>query len=214
MERSQERVRSPVSEWSGDPDDKRVLDHELGELTASASKRPRLAAVLFALVRAFVPKAAIELGTCVGISCAYHAAALRLNGGGKLWSFEASNARSGIAGGVLDELGLADEAALVVGRFQETLGPTLASVGAPVDYAFVDGHHDEAATWQYFEQLAGHAAPHCLFVFDDISWSEGMERVWSRIAQDERVAIAVDLGEMGVCLLGGSSQPLVSLRLS
>lgn len=214
MEASTETLRTCEWEWSGDKSDERVIEEQLGELTRLASKGQRSAAILFSLIRSFEPQGAVELGTCVGISCGYQAAALRLNGSGWLWSFDASRARTAVARRVLEELDLQAMTTIVTGRFQETLEPTLRSVNVPIGYAFVDGHHDEQATWQYFEQLVSTATRDTVFVFDDIHWSDGMERVWTRIAQDERVAVAVDIGEMGICLLGSEKSPLVTLRPS
>jgi hypothetical protein len=48
--------------------------------------------------------------------------------------------------------------------------------------------------------LAGTA----LLVFDDIAWSPGMKRAWSTIVNDWRVATAVDLGPVGLCVVGGA----------
>jgi hypothetical protein len=45
-------------------------------------------------------------------------------------------------------------------------------------------------------------------VFDDIRWSDGMLRAWERIADDPRVALAVDLDRYGVAFTGGSGDPL------
>jgi predicted O-methyltransferase YrrM len=213
MEASTEPLRTYEWEWSGDRSDERVVEEQLGKITRLASKGPMPAAILFSLVRAFEPQGAVELGTCVGISCAYQAAALRLNGSGRLWTFDASRARAATARRVLEELDLESITTIITGRFQETLEPTLRSVDVPIGYAFVDGHHDERATWQYFEQLLPRATRDTVFVFDDIHWSEGMERAWTRIAEDERVAVAVDVGDMGICLLGGDKSSHVTLRL-
>lgn len=212
MESSTELLHTRGSEWSGDPADVDVLTETLAEITALASKGPRSTAVLFRLIRAFRPAVSIELGTCVGVSCAYQAAALTLNGSGTLASFDASGARSAAAGRLLGSVGLAD-VSLVVGRFQDTLVPALERLGGPLDYAFVDGHHDEHATFDYYEQLLRFAAPDAVVVFDDIHWSDGMERVWERIAADGRAGLCVDLRDMGVCLLGAPRSPVVRLAL-
>jgi predicted O-methyltransferase YrrM len=87
------------------------------------------------------------------------------------------------------------------GRFQETLMPTLASLDV-VDYAFVDGHHDEQATLDYWEQIAPRLADPAIVVFDDIAWSPGMASAWHTLTADSRVKLAVDLETVGFCLVG------------
>ena len=96
-----------------------------------------------------------------------------------------------------------DNIELRVGRFQDTLPAALAE--GPLGYAFVDGHHDEEATLEYFERLLPHA-PEAVLVFDDIRWNDRMERAWRRIAADDRVGLAVDLDEYGVVFTGGAER--------
>jgi predicted O-methyltransferase YrrM len=142
------------------------------------------------------------MGTSVGVSAAYQAAALRLNGYGSLVTLEGATSLADIAKNNFQQLGL-DTVEVVVGRFQDTLPDVLAS-RQPVDYVFVDGHHDEQATLAYFEQILKFLAETALIVFDDIAWSEGMKRAWNTIAHDRRVGVAVDLGEVGLSVIDSS----------
>lgn len=195
-------IRTTGPEWSGDPADARVVEVPLGELSRTASKRPLSARVLLSLIRQFRPTTCVELGSCVGISAAYQAAALALNDGdGRLISCEASKERIGAASRHLAELGL-HNVRLVQGRFQDTLQSTVRALPGPIDYAFIDGHHDEAATLAYFRQLLPFAAPSAVFVFDDIHWSAGMERAWATLAADTALVIAIDVRDMGIAMAG------------
>ena len=49
----------------------------------------------------------------------------------------------------------------------------------PVDFIFIDGHHDEQATIGYFEQVRPWLADRNAIVFDDIDWSDGMRAAWA-----------------------------------
>jgi len=143
------------------------------------------------------------MGTAVGISAAYQAAALKLNGYGTLVTLEGATSLADIAKKNFQHLGL-DTVEVIVGRFQDTL-PGVLTDRQPVDYAFIDGHHDEQATLAYFEQILPFLAETSLLVFDDIAWSEGMKRAWKTIAQDRRVGVAVDLGPgLGLCVIDTS----------
>jgi predicted O-methyltransferase YrrM len=124
---------------------------------------------------------------------------LELNGAGTLVTLEGAPAIADLARGHLGRLGLG-RAEVVVGRFQDTL-PGVLAARRPVDYVFVDGHHDEHATLGYFEQLLPFLADSALLVFDDIAWSDGMRRAWTAIARDPRVTSAVGLGPVGLCLI-------------
>jgi predicted O-methyltransferase YrrM len=186
----------------------RRLRRGVGEICRLTSKPPHWALLLLELVRTFRPECCVEFGTSLGISTSYEAAGLELNGTGNLVTLEGAGAVAARAGANLERLRLAERVEIVVGRFQDTLGTVLERIG-PVDYAFVDGHHDRDATLAYFEELAPSLAPEALLVFDDVSWSDGMADAWNRIRSDQRVSLSVDLFEVGVCVVGG---PEVSRR--
>jgi predicted O-methyltransferase YrrM len=174
----------------------------LGEVCTIASKSPFWCSVLFRIVRALRPRACVEMGTAVGISAAYQAAALTLNGLGTLTTLEGGAALADVARDTLRRLGL-DTATVVAGRFADTLGEILRSRG-PVDYVFVDGHHDGEATLAYFEQMVPCLAPTAVVILDDIAWSRSMRAAWRTLVEDERVRLAVDLGPLGLCVVDDS----------
>ena len=95
---------------AGSPDAKRQavemaqgvpVDRVVGEISRTSSIPPASAALLFSMVRHQKPKSCVEMGTCVGISGAYIAAALQLNRCGKLVTLEGGAAR-GRGGGATD----------------------------------------------------------------------------------------------------------------
>jgi predicted O-methyltransferase YrrM len=174
----------------------------LGDISRLASKNPLEARLLFLLLRRFEPLSCLELGTSVGISACYQGAALRLNGKGRLITLEGAPPLADVARRNFDRLGLTNVEVLV-GRFDETLSPTL-DRARPLDYVFIDGHHDEQATLRYFEVVLPALAERAVVVFDDIAWSDGMKRAWQAIGNDRRVALAVDLGAVGVCVVDRS----------
>jgi predicted O-methyltransferase YrrM len=201
---SQDELEAYASEFSGDPDDREVSVRGLAELCEVSSKPRFWAELLFRVVREARPAAVLELGTCVGISAAYQAAALELNGAGRLLTLDAAASRLAVAQAGFDELGLA-RVETRHGRFEDTLGPALEELGE-VALAFVDGHHDEGATIAYWERIAPRLARPALVVFDDIRWSDGMTRAWRAIAADARVELALDLRALGVCVVGAGGE--------
>ena len=174
----------------------------LGHLSQALSKPPLWCNFLFRLLRTTRPNRCIEMGTAVGVSGAYQATALKLNGHGKLVTLEGAASVADVARSNFQRLGL-DSVEIVVGRFDETLPGVLAET-RPVDYVFIDGHHDEKATLAYFEQILPFLADPAFLVFDDITWSDGMARAWETIAGDRRVGVALDLGPVGLCVVDKS----------
>lgn len=176
------------------------------------SKPPLWARVLFHLVREFRPASCVELGTNLGVSAAYQSAALRLNGRGRLATLEGAEPVAERARRNLEGLGLGGVATVVTGRFQDTLADVLRRM-EPVDYAFVDGHHDEQAALRYFHEMHPYLAEGAVVVFDDVAWSAGMRRAWSALRADARVRTSVDLGAVGVCVTGAPGAPRQRLRV-
>ncbi|HEX2362901.1 MAG TPA: class I SAM-dependent methyltransferase [Jiangellaceae bacterium] len=163
-----------------------------------SSVPPKDGFVLLALVRAFGPGRGLEMGTSVGVSAAYQASGMHLNGSGELVTLEGHHDLVEQARELWRSLGLVNVTA-VVGRFDNSLPRVLRA--NRLDYAFIDGNHHETATVQYFERIAARANPGALLVFDDITWSPGMLRAWKRIRRDPRIAAHATTGRFGVVVL-------------
>lgn len=176
-----------------------------------ASKPAFWATFLFTLVRKLEPASCVELGSCVGVSAAYQAAALHLNGKGHLTTLEGAPEIARLARETLHGLDLT-RATVVTGPFHETLRPTL-EAARPVDFFFNDGHHDHDAVLHYFDLALPFLSERAVVVIDDIAWSDGMQAAWATLAAHERVAAAVDLGTMGLVVLGGASAPRPAVRI-
>jgi predicted O-methyltransferase YrrM len=173
----------------------------VGEACREYSKSREWAMLLFHVIRKLQPVACIELGTCLGVSAAFQAAALELNGRGRLVTLEGSPSFAGVARRNIDSLGLCHRVSIVIGRFQDTLGAVLDDFGK-VDYVFIDGHHDEQATIRYFDKFLPYLSEHAVVVFDDIAWSAGMRRAWRHVSDNPKVDVSLDFFGMGACLVG------------
>jgi len=198
---------SIIDYGAGEPDSKltasqmnqgRVVNSTVGEVCKLASKSYKWAFLLFKLIRKFRPNIAIEMGTAMGITTAYQAAALELNQQGKILTLEGSETLANLANENFKKLGL-DNIGIVIGRFSDTLQDVL-SKNAPIDFVFVDGHHDKEATIGYFKQILPYLADKAVLVFDDISWSKGMEQAWRTIIMNNNIRAVLDLHVVGICL--------------
>ncbi|APW59893.1 O-methyltransferase [Paludisphaera borealis] len=166
----------------------------------AASKPPLWCLLLFMLIRKMRPAHCLELGTNLGVSAAYLSAALQLNGSGELVTLEGARSKADLAARNFLRLGLS-RVSVVVGRFQDKLDEVLTRQDR-IDFAFIDGHHDEHATVDYFRKIIPFARKDTVLVFDDIAWSAGMKRAWRTISTDKRILFAVDLGLVGLCVVG------------
>ena len=172
----------------------------VGEVCRSGSKSPFWSFLLFNLVREFKPAVCIELGTCLGISALYQAVALSLNKADKIVTIEGAKTLAKCAKQNIETIGL-ENVRVVADRFQDVLDKVL-NESRPVDFAFIDGYHDENATMRYFDQHIPFLANQgVVLVFDDISWSPGMKKAWKKIKVDERIKTSVELRKVGIYLI-------------
>lgn len=200
-------VISVIDYGAGSPGSSRTKEEMIAgvKTTAPVSKicrasKPRLwALLLFKLIRKLKPDSCLELGSCVGISASYIAAALGLNKKGKLLTLEGAPEIGGIAKETLEGLGL-ERASVIVGPFYRTYRSSLESA-KPLDFLFNDGHHEHDAMLEYFHQALPYLAEESVIVFDDISWSEGTRKAWGKIENDEHVALTIDLQAMGIAVI-------------
>ena len=154
--------------------------------------------LLMRIVRELRPTSCVELGSGLGISGAYQAAALELNGAGRLVTMEGSEPMAAIARETFDSLGLGS-IGLVVGPLATTL-PEQVELAQPIDFAFVDAEHQAAATLEYFRTLLPGLAGGAVLVFDDVNWDE-MKPAFAVIGRDERVATSLSVGRLGLVLI-------------
>jgi predicted O-methyltransferase YrrM len=183
----------------------------VGEVCKGASTPRRWGELIFKIYREFGFGHCIELGTCLGFSGAYQAAALTLNGKGKLVTMEGAQSLAGIAGKNLVNMGF-QNVEVVVGKFSDTMQGVLEDLKT-VDFAFIDGHHDEDATITYFEQIWPYLSDEAVVIFDDINWSSGMKRAWKHIYSDKRVLTSVDLYKWGISLIDKNAEQVDPKRL-
>jgi predicted O-methyltransferase YrrM len=179
----------------------RVVTRSVAQLCRQTSKKYPWAHLLFKLIRDLKPAVCLELGTCLGISAAYQAAALELNRSGHLITLEGDESLAALARRNFAKLGL-HRVILRMGRFQDLLGEVLRE-HAPIDFAFLDGHHDGQATLDYFARMLPFLSERAVLVFDDILWYEGMNRAWQKILSQPQAKVSVDLGAMGLCVITG-----------
>jgi predicted O-methyltransferase YrrM len=155
---------------------------------------------LLRLVRELAPRSCLELGTGLGISAAYQAAALDLNREGRLITLDAARDWAAIAKQGLSSLGLGGRVEQRLGAIDGTLETALRRA-APVDYVFVDAEHQEAPTLDYLETMVPYLSDRAVLAFDDIDSPRQMRRTWRTIKRHTRVSAALGLGRMGIVVI-------------
>jgi len=168
----------------------------VADTARTALKQPGQAQLLFRLARYFEAAEVLELGTSFGISTLYLARGAEE---GRVHTIEGCPQTYRIAQHHFEQLRQRNIIP-VLGSFRTRLPEVLRSIDR-LDLAFLDGHHVEEPTLDYFEQCLAKSHNDTVFVLDDIHWSKGMEEAWEAIKDHPRVTVTIDLYNMGLVFL-------------
>lgn len=183
-------------------------ERSLRILVRYSAKNALACQYLFKIVAKYKPGTMLELGTSLGISTAYQAAASQK---ARFITIEGCPNVAKYARKNFDLLKLKN-VELLLGQFEEQLPEALRSLGR-LDYLFVDGNHRKEPTLRYFEQCLEHVHEQSVFIFDDIHWSSDMEAAWVAIQQHPKVKITIDLFFFGVVFFRKENQVKEHYRL-
>jgi predicted O-methyltransferase YrrM len=170
-----------------------VFSKNVRWITQNAAKSPKYAQLLYRIVQYYQPHYVLELGTSLGISTAYLASG---DDRSVVVTGEGNHVLASMAKNNFKELGL-ENIQVVTGNFDNTL-PQMVSGLPHVDLVFIDGNHREQPTINYFNQMLQCTSASAILIFDDIYWSEGMEKAWKRIQDHPSVMLSVDLFRVGI----------------
>ena len=170
-----------------------ATEKTIRRIAKTAVKPKKWSRFLFRLVQHYKPQTIIELGTSLGLSTAYMAAA---NPAATIITVEGSPQirKQAVKSFASLDMGFIKS---LTGHFDAVLPQVLAQVET-VDLAYIDGNHRLHPTLDYFEQLLQKRSDSSIFIFDDIHWSAEMEKAWQTIQQHAAVRYTVDLFFMGI----------------
>lgn len=168
---------------------------QIARHSASTSKKAQL---LFRLVHYFQPKTILELGTSLGVSTLFMALASD-SSNTQIITFEGCPQIAEKAKENFEELEQ-ENIEIIIGNIDKTLQKTLPSL-PKLDFVFLDANHRYEPTLNYFNQILEKCHNDTIIILDDIHWSEGMEKAWKEIIQNEKVTVSIDLFHVGIIFL-------------
>lgn len=170
-----------------------VGSKSVAQIARVSAKSPKYAQLLFRIARYYQPHYILELGTSLGVSCAYLALA---DTSSVTVTGEGNYAVATIARNNFDGLGLTN-VRIITGNFDNTL-PEMVSAIPQIDLAFIDANHRKKPTLTYFNELLKKMSDRSIIIFDDIHWSAEMEEAWNEIKKHPSVMLTVDLFFVGI----------------
>lgn len=179
-------------------DDGRVL---AGPYTSSSSKAHAMTGVnttggilLRRISTGLAAKRILELGTNTGFSGAYFLSCPCVQ---KLVTIEGSKDLCEIADRNLGKI--SDKYQLMSTLFDDAIDQLLHK-HEKFDCVFIDGQHEREATWHYTKRVMSLLNTGGAIIFDDIYWSDDMNRFWKEICMSTDFPVTLDLRSKGVAI--------------
>jgi predicted O-methyltransferase YrrM len=166
---------------------------KISDIAKTALKSSKEAQLMFKLVNYFQPKNILEIGTSLGVTTSYIAAA---NSNANVVTIEGCPNTLAVAKSNFEKLRIKN-ITTHCGNFDEIL-PTVLSKFQTLDFVFFDGNHRYQPTINYFNLCLEKVNENSVFVFDDIHWSAEMTKAWDEIKNHKQVTVTIDLFSVGL----------------
>lgn len=182
-----------------------VTDFGAGSKKINSNKRPvnqiakhgiaqkKQAEFLYRLLNKFNPKTVVELGTSVGLTTMYLSKAIPKS---TIYTIEGCPNLFQFSKNKFNEQQL-NNIQSINGNFNVELPKLLKNI-EQLDFLYIDGNHAYEPTIDYFKQALQKKNVNSIFVFDDINWSDDMQRAWKEICENKEVALSIDFFFFGI----------------
>jgi predicted O-methyltransferase YrrM len=168
-------------------------ERKIRDIARHAAKPAKYGRLLHRVIEHYQCRNILELGTSLGLSTSYMAAAPSAQ---KVVTLEGSENIANKAIQNFTALTL-HNIEIITGNFDHTLDAVLKNHPKP-DFIFFDGNHRKEPTLRYFRQCLAGATENDIFIFDDIHWSAEMEEAWREICKTQAVTCSIDLFFVGI----------------
>lgn len=169
---------------------------KVADIARHGISNEKYARLLYRLVNYFAPETSIEIGTSLGLTTMYLAAARK---NGMLYTIEGSEEIAAYAKMKFEKYKFKN-IELLKGNFDQQL-PELLNKLERIDFAYIDGNHSKVPTLNYFNLLLQKCHNGSVLAFDDINWSAEMKEAWAAIKEHKDVTLTIDLFYIGIVFL-------------
>lgn len=155
--------------------------------------RKKQAEFLYRLLNKFSPNTIVELGTSIGLTTLYlaksspKASVYTIEGCSNLYQYA----------NTLFKQQRVNNIHSIHGNFDDQFPVVLSGINS-LDLLYVDGNHTYESTIAYFEMALKKSNNNSIFIFDDIYWSDDMQKAWEEICAHKEVTLSLDLFYFGI----------------
>ena len=168
---------------------------KIAQIAKTAGISKKRAELLFRIVNYFEPENILELGTSLGLATS----ALSLgNPKAKITTLEGCANTIAVAKLQTENFKF-QNIEFTNTKFEDYLNqqPTTNNQ-QPFNLIYFDGNHSQKATLNYFKLLLPTITNDSVWIFDDIHWSNEMEKAWEIIKKHPKVKVTIDTFQWGI----------------
>lgn len=166
---------------------------KISDITKHGISSKKFSELYFKLINFCNAEYVIELGTSIGLNTMYLSKA---NSKSRIYTIEGCPALSEFSSNLFKKH-KTDNITPIQGKFDDVL-PELLNDLPKLDFFYIDGNHQYEATKKYFEMALKKKHENSVFIFDDINWTEGMQKAWEEIKSHPEVTLSLDLFYVGI----------------
>lgn len=166
---------------------------QINQIAKHGIAQKKQAEFLYRLVNKFAPNTIVELGTSIGLTSLYLAKASAKS---KLYTIEGCPNLFQFSKELFNTQQL-NNIQSINGNFN-TEFPKLLNQLHQIDLLYIDGNHAYEPTINYFKMALAKKDSNSIFIFDDIYWSDGMQKAWKEICEHPEVTVSLDLFYFGI----------------
>jgi predicted O-methyltransferase YrrM len=177
----------------------RIFDsniRKVKDIANTSLKVKKYAQLLYRIAHNYKPETILELGTSLGITTSYLA---KGNPTAQITTMEGCPEIAHIATQNFKLLDISN-IEVIVGNFDNTLVNYLAN-NPNLSLVFIDGNHRYEPTLRYLSLLLPYLKNDAFLIFDDIHWSEEMDKAWQDIQTHPEITMTIDLYEIGLAFI-------------
>lgn len=166
---------------------------KVSEIAKHGISEKKFSELYFKLVNFCNAEYIVELGTSIGLNTLYLSKA---NSKAKIYTIEGCPKLHEFSSQLFKTYN-AQNIETINDNFDNAL-PELLNKLPRLDFLYIDGNHQYEATKKYFEMALKKKHEHSVFIFDDINWTEGMQKAWEEIKNHPEVTLSLDFFFMGI----------------
>jgi predicted O-methyltransferase YrrM len=168
-------------------------ERKISSIAKTASVNRKFGKLLTRLVERYQLNYLVELGTSLGVGALALSQPTCVK---KLVTIEGSPEIAKIAHENFKNFGAKNIESLV-GKFDDKLEEIIKIIPR-IDLVYIDGNHRYQPTLDYFNYFVDRIPENGFIVFDDIYWSDEMEKAWKEICASPKISVSIDLFRMGI----------------